>query len=169
MSDMAFGWLQKAIIAAQTLGPGEELTDAAFTICEMALTLANLKDVIEETEKAWLHIRKAAGYLLLDLQNREREARTAFHVAWVLANRLASESSILLFPGFNIVLHGENAEAVSRWIFRGHLPSRRPLMARLSKPSAVDGVLWEKWQNVLKQQKQWPIADALEEIRSNSS
>ena len=163
--DSACMWIQRAIEAARELGPGEELTDAAFAMCELAVGLPSIPVTIELAENAWSHIRKSAGYLLLDKNNRENEAQTAIRLAFSLAKRLSDNSYANKTPGVSFVLHGKKAKIVSKWMLRAQLPARRPLAARLSKPSTVSNKLWDNWIKELKTSDQRKIADVLDEIR----
>ncbi|MBI2893923.1 MAG: CHAT domain-containing protein [Deltaproteobacteria bacterium] len=164
-AEEARSWLRRAVEAARVLGPGEEMTDAALALCELALGTASTPGIIERSEEAWTVVREAAAYLLLDGESREREAWTALHVASVLAHRLAERALAVPIPGLAFVLQGESADLVARWMGRSHEPARRPLRARLSRPGAVSAGLWETWRAAISSADQRQIADVLDRVR----
>lgn len=158
-------WLRRAAAAARTLGPGEELLDAAFALAALAAGAPTPERFIEDTEEAWRFVREASAYLLLHQQSREGEARAATGMAAQLAYRLAERSLALASRGLAFVLHGESAQLVERWIVRSQQPARRPLRARLSRPEAVSAAAWDAWRNALGSLDQRRMADALERVR----
>ncbi|MDP2270501.1 MAG: CHAT domain-containing protein [Archangium sp.] len=166
-TEEAQAWLRRAIGAARVLGPGEELADAAFALCELGLVAISTRDVIDQTEGAWAVVREAAPYLLLHGESREREAWTALHAAAGLAYRFA-ERALVATPGLAFVLHGDNADVVARWMLRGQEPARRPLRARLSRPHAVSAGLWESWLSALGERDERRVADVLDRIRAEA-
>lgn len=161
-------WLQGAITAARILGPGEELTLAAFGLCELGLSASSTDEMIEHTEGAWAVVREAAPYLLLHSESREREARIALHCAAVLAVRIAVRAPSIALPGLAFVLREERAETVVRWLLRGQEPARRPLRARLSRPRAVSAGVWESWLSALHGRDGRRVADALDRVRADA-
>lgn len=164
--DEAEAWLQRAAEAAQVLGPGEELAETGFALSEIALQANSTQDIIEHAEIAWTKIQAAATYLLLHRESREKEATQAQKTGWMLACRLARDSPIAPpYSQFAFVLQGDDAKLVRRWLIRSQEPARRPLRARLSKPSSVSAALWERWRAALAQGEQRHLADTLDEIR----
>lgn len=160
----ARAWLQRACDAARTLGPGEELADTGFALCELALAATSTREAIDLAEEAWSVVREAAAYLLLDTESREREARIARHIGSMLADRLAEDALAVATPGLAFVLQGESAEIIRRWLVRSQEPARRPLRARLSRPRAVSAGLWQSWLSELDQRDQRQVANVLDRI-----
>lgn len=162
---VAGSWLREAAAAAEILGPGEELLDAAFALCALAAAAQTSEGFIEQTEEAWTLVREASAYLLFDPKSREHEARSAASIAAQLARSLAARSLTVPSGGLAFVLQGESAGLVERWIVRAQQPARRPLQARLSRSAAVSASVWDAWQNAIGSRDQRRIADALDRVR----
>jgi hypothetical protein len=158
-------WLRRAAAAARTLGPGEELLDAAFALGTLAREAPTPERFIAATEAAWTHVRQASAYLVLDPNSREREALAATGTAVELAYRLAERSIAVPSRGLAFVLHGESARLVERWIVRAQQPARRPLQARLSRPHPVSSSTWDPWRTAVSSRDQRRMADALDHVR----
>ena len=161
-------WLRLSIKAAQTLGPGEELADAAFAMCDLAHSAPSTAEFMERTEEAWSIVREAAAFLILERKSREREAWTALQVSAALALRLAESALSVAAPGIVFVLQGDRAEFVGRWLARSQEPARRPLRARLSRPGAVSASLWQDWLIALGERDQRCVADMLDRIHAGA-
>jgi tetratricopeptide (TPR) repeat protein len=161
-------WLRRAAAAARTLGPGEELLEAAFALLALASGTPTPERFIEATDEAWAHVRQASAYLLLDPRSREREAWAATETAVQLAYRLAERSLAMPSTGLAFVLHGESARLVERWIVRAQQPARRALLARLSRPQAVSVSTWDAWRSAVSSRDQSQMADALDRVRETA-
>ncbi|HWO24383.1 MAG TPA: hypothetical protein VNO30_36815 [Kofleriaceae bacterium] len=162
----ARSWLEQAIAAARTLGPGEALADAALEVCELELVTATDATVVDQLEQAWAIVAQATPYLVLHVESREREARTAMRIAAELSHRLAVHATPTAVVGVAHVLDGEAAEVVARWLRRAQEPARRPLRARLARPPAVSARLWEEWVSALADRDGHRITDALDRVRA---
>jgi hypothetical protein len=165
-SDEARSWFEQAIAAAHALGPGEALADAALGVCELELATATDNTVVDRLERAWAVVTEATPYLVLHLESREREARTAMRIAAGLAHRLAPHATPTAVADIVYVLNGEDAEVVARWLLRAQEPARRPLRARLARPAAVSARLWEEWVSALAVRDGHRIVEALDRVRT---
>lgn len=159
-------WLARALDAARVLGAGEELVVTAFARCELALLADTTAEGIARLEEAWTVVREAAPYLLLHDELREQEARVAYRAAILLAARLGQEALPVDALGVAFVLQGESAEAVARWLRRGHEPARRPLRARLSRPGTVSAGCWSDWLADLDARVPRRVVAALDRVRA---
>ncbi|TXD37914.1 CHAT domain-containing protein [Lujinxingia vulgaris] len=167
--DVARDWLLKALEAARKLGPGEELVQTALSLCELATGEPRPADLVKHAEDAWSYVQQSSANLLLNADNREREAGTATVTALMLANRLAQEMS-LIAPQSELafVLQGERAKSVERWMVRGQLPAMRLLRARLTRPEGVSAAAWDELQRALKERNEGVMVDALETLRETA-
>ncbi len=169
-------WLSRAIQAGRALGPGEELVTAALALNSLA-GAANPNTRLELAEESWHAIIQARPYLVLHRKLREREAFAALQTALNLMAGFVRSVSLLEFvsarPGTDvyhspdnfIVIGGEKAGVLLRWLTRGFEPFRRPLRARLSRPISVSQSSWDDWTSALDFGEQHSILRALAEIR----
>lgn len=157
-------WLRQAVAAARTLGPGQELADTAFALCELSVESISTAEAIDLAEEGWTAVRDASAFVLVDGESLEREARTALVVASSLAHRLAETALPVASPGVAFVLHGESARLVQRWLLRAQHPARRPLRARLARPKGVSAGTWLRWQEALRSGDTAKMADLLHQI-----
>jgi hypothetical protein len=123
---------------------------------------------IATAEEAWSAVRDAMAFLLTAPTLREREARHALQVAYVLAVRFAAEAVAVASPGLAFMLVGERAEVVQRWLLRAQLPTRRPVRARLARPDGVSPLTWQEWQAALKTADPRGIVAALQLVRGEA-
>lgn len=165
-ADEARSWFEQAIAAARALGPGEALADAALGVCELELATATDNTVVDRLERAWVVVTEATPYLILHIGSREREARTAMRIAAGLAHRFAPHATPTAAADIAYVLNGEDAEVVTRWLLRAQEPARRPLRARLTRPSAVSARLWEEWVSALAVHDGHRVVEALDRVRA---
>jgi hypothetical protein len=163
----ALGWLRRAIEAAHTLGPGEELADAGLVLSRLAAHAASTEQAVDTAEEAWRAVRDAMPYLLTAPAQREREAHHALSVAHHLAARFATEAAAAPH-GLAFMLVGETAEIVERWLLRAQLPTRRPLRARLSHPEGVSPLRWQEWRTALGAANPREIAAAVARVRGEA-
>lgn len=164
--DEARSWFEQAIAAARTLESGEALADAALGVCELELATAADDTVVDRLERAWAVVTEATPYLILHVESREREAQTAMRIAAGLSHRFSKQATPTTVAGIAYVLDGKNAEVVARWLLRAQEPARRPLRARLARPSAVSARLWEEWVSALAARDGHRIVEALDRVRA---
>lgn len=159
-------WLRQAIVAARTLGPGEELAEAGFALSRLAAHAVSIEQAIDTAEEAWRAVRDAMAFLLIAPAHREHEARHALRVANDLARRYANEAVAIASPGLAFMLVGEHAEIVERWLLRAQLPTQRPIRARLARPDLISELLWQEWRAALRAASPRGIIAALARVRT---
>lgn len=172
----AESWLEQAVAAARVLGPGEEQLLTAFALCEFAQGMNDATPYLERTERAWKLVRASAAHTLLHSKMRDREAMMATNTAVVAFMRAVTERLMNaqrdpdvmagLFRGESIlVLRDSDAEAVARWALRAQQPAKRPLAARLERPSEVPNDVLNAWNDALNSRDERIINEALDEVR----
>lgn len=155
-----------ALEAARSLGPGEELLESAFGLCE--IVMFTRVDLASEAEKAWVYVREAASYLIAHTPSREREAWMAMRIAHHLAYIYAESSHNTQIPHVAFVLEEDHAKDIEGWLARAYEPARRPLRARLARPVEVSAASWDSWRRALDSRNPRIISNQLAQLREEA-
>lgn len=118
-----------------------------------------------EADRAWTVVLDSAPRRLLDRGGREREADLALRFAAHLSTLLSDDQRDCGSP---VVLVGEPAETVTRWLLRSQASLRRPVIARLRRPDDVPLSVWLQLEEALQLQDPARLSIALSQAHETA-
>jgi tetratricopeptide (TPR) repeat protein len=164
--EKARSWLRKAVSAAKALGSGEELADAASELARLARLTPSTRDAVDVAEEGWSAMREAMPYLLFHPESAVQESTGALELALGLAWNLARQGPRVAVPGIAFAMDGDRARLVLRWLLRGFAPMRRPLTARLRRPSGVGLGTWSAWLSAIAERDPVAVTKSLKSVKA---